>query len=137
MTGSPTKTDESQVIAAIEQQMDQLIIQDRVKLWAYPDVAVKLGEVIGRENASMAQVTRIVSADPTLAGAVLRLANSATHSRGGAEIRALADAVTRIGLQGIHHVALAAGLGREVCGPGPLKDLRFLVWRWSVASRSD
>ncbi len=118
----------------IERDMLDMIVADRVKLWAYPDVAIRLGQLLGRPEVGLAEISRIVSADPALAGAVLRLANSASYRRTGSEIRQISDAVGRVGIQAVYQVAVAAGLGRQVCMPGPLQELRFLAWRWSVSS---
>lgn len=121
-------------LAELERLVRNLVASDRVRLMAYPAVAVKLGQLLSDEQAGVAEVSKVVSADPTLAGAVLRLATSANYHRGGTEIATMAEAVGRIGLKGVHHVALATGLGREQCKVGPLQELRFLLWRWSVSS---
>ncbi len=118
----------------LEQAITELVSGNRVKLWAYPDVAVRLGQVLKREDVGLAEVARLVSADPALAGVVMRLANAVTYQRSGAEIQRVPDAVARIGIKGVHRLAVAVGLGSQVCKEGPLQVLRFRAWRWSVSS---
>lgn len=134
MTSSPPSASKPLEPMDIEQAIVELVAGNRVKVCAYPDVAVRLGRVLQRDHVGLAEVSRFVSADPALAGVVIRLANSATYQRAGAEIRQVSDAVGRIGLEAIHRVAIAAGIGKEVCKPGPLQVLRFRAWRWSVSA---
>jgi HD-like signal output (HDOD) protein len=119
---------------AVEREVAELVASGQVQIFAYPAVALKLGTLLRRDNVGVAEVSRVISADPALASAVLRLANSATYNRGATSTTQLTDAVTRVGLKAVHQVALAAGLGQEVCQAGPLQELRLLCWRWAVSS---
>jgi HD-like signal output (HDOD) protein len=119
---------------AVEREVAALVASGQVQIFAYPAVAIKLGTLLRRDNVGVAEVSRVISADPALAGAVLRLANSATYNRSSAGATTLTDAVTRVGLKAVHQIALAAGLGQEVCQTGPLQELRLLCWRWAVSS---
>ncbi|MBN1610166.1 MAG: HDOD domain-containing protein [Polyangiaceae bacterium] len=119
---------------AVEREVSELVAKGQVQIFAYPAVALKLGTLLRRDNVGIAEVSRVISADPALAGAVLRLANSATYNRGSTGATTLTDAVGRVGLKAVHQIALAAGLGQEVCQTGPLQELRLLCWRWAVSS---
>lgn len=72
---------------------------------------------------SLAQVVDAVKVDPLLAAAVLRIANSASHSR-GQPTTSLFTAITRIGEKELARLALASGLGVASTGAGPLLALR-------------
>jgi HD-like signal output (HDOD) protein len=133
-TGTPVTSVRHSAAQTIEREVSELIASDQVQIFAYPAVALKLGALLRRSNVSVAEVSRVISADPALASAVLRLANSATYNRSATTAAKLTDAVTRVGLRAVHQVALAAGLGKEVCQVGPLQELRLLCWRWAVSS---
>lgn len=117
----------------VERDVATLIETGRIELYPYPAVALKLSQVIHAKGTSVAGVARIVSADAALVGSVLRLANSPSFG-GGGQVTDLREAVGRVGFEALERFVMAAGLAQHACMAGPLQDLRFLVWRWSVTN---
>ena len=71
-----------------------------------PEVAQRILEI--REDnikVSSDQIGKLISADPSLAGKILKIANSAYYSR-GREIAKLAEAITVLGIRTIKSLAL-------------------------------
>src|SRR5512140_1635421 len=93
----------------------------------YPAVAARANEAARNPSLGLAEVTRIIKADASLAAVVLRCANSAFYRR-GSEVRSLLQAVTRIGAQEVLRIALAASLGAYARSAGSLSTARRLIW---------
>jgi len=72
-------------------------------------VALTILDATGRPNASTQEITRLVQADPAMAGRILRYANTA-HGGGMRHIVSLAQAITFLGLYRIRQVALGFSL---------------------------
>lgn len=118
--------------ARVQSFLDGLIARDEVAIFPYPDVALRLSELLSRSRYSASDVADVVSADPSLAAAVLRLANSALYSSSIRTITALPAAIARIGVDNLVRVVFASKVGEQACAPGPLSTLKFLVWRQSL-----
>ena len=67
------------------------------ELPGFPDVALRVRQVLGRDNISIDEVVRVVSAEPSLAVRLLQLANSAALNPGRQRITTLRTAVARVG----------------------------------------
>lgn len=68
-----------------------------VELPAFPDVALRVRQVLSRDNVSIDEVVRVVSAEPSLAVRLLQLANSTALNPGHHRITTLRTAVARVG----------------------------------------
>jgi HD-like signal output (HDOD) protein len=68
-------------------------------------------------DIGMAELVRVVEEDPTLGQALLRYANSAYYSTGGAVV-SLRHAAQRVGSSGVHNVVLGVMLEGMLCKPG-------------------
>jgi HD-like signal output (HDOD) protein len=108
------------------------VAQDAVKIPPYPAVAVKLQQILEREDYELPEIVAVVSSDPAIAAVVLRCANSALFGRGN--VTALQQAVLRIGVLEVARLSLAASLSGAAATAGPLQSLRRKVWHASVAS---
>src|SRR5258705_69928 len=61
----------------------QEVSSGRVELPSFPEVAMRVRNVLADEDVSNDKIARIVGSEAALAGRVLALANSAAFSRGG------------------------------------------------------
>jgi HD-like signal output (HDOD) protein len=116
----------------LEAAIQVKVSQDAVKIPPYPAVAVKLQQILDREDYELPEVVAVVSSDPAIAAVVLRCANSALFGRGN--VTALQQAVLRIGVLEVARLSLAASLSGAAATAGPLQSLRRKVWHSSVAS---
>ena len=124
----PTAPDEGAIDAAIV----DLVARNAVKVPPYPAVAMRVDEMVGRQDYGLAELSRLVASDQSLAADALRCANSAFYSR-GAEVTSLNAAITRIGAKEVVRLALASGLGAHARKPGPLAALKRRVWLEALA----
>ncbi len=116
----------------IEEAVLGLIARGAVKIPPYPAVALKLNQIVNRENYGLPDILAVVSSDQALTTDVLRCANSAFFGKG--EVTSVQQAVGRIGSKEVVRLALASGLAASARGPGALATLKRQVWEGSVAS---
>jgi len=67
------------------------------ELPGFPEVALRVRQVLSRDNVSIDEVVRVVSAEPSLAVRLLQLANSVALNPGRQRITTLRTAVARVG----------------------------------------
>jgi HD-like signal output (HDOD) protein len=69
----------------------------KIDLPSFPDVAIRVGQLLNDPNASMDQLGRVVGSDPALAARLLLVANSSSFNRSGKHISDLRTAINRLG----------------------------------------
>ncbi|MDQ8022383.1 MAG: HDOD domain-containing protein [Moraxellaceae bacterium] len=100
-------------------------------LWSLPDVYYRVREAIEDPDVSTDELARLVSADPALAGTLLRLANSAFFGF-PRRIETLSRAISLIGLDEVTEAVLASVLAASFSSVAPIDlDMRRF-WRGSV-----
>ena len=107
----------------LELELKERVARRAIHLMPQPQTALRLRKLVADPAHSLSQVVDAVKLDPMLAAAVLRIANSVSHSR-GQPLTSLTSAVTRIGEKELARLALAAGLGASCTTAGPLLALR-------------
>ncbi|HRD35700.1 MAG TPA: HDOD domain-containing protein [Rhodocyclaceae bacterium] len=100
-------------------------------LASLPTVYLRIREELDSENCSLAEVARIIAADPALSARVLHVVNSALYGYGG-RIDTIQRAVTILGLQQVHDLVLAMSIGSvfQNVKPEHMNMKRF--WQGSV-----
>ncbi len=116
----------------LELTLHAAIARGEVVVPPYPGVALKLAELVRREDWGTKEVVALVSADPVLAADVIRCANSAYYGR--AQATALLPAIGRVGAQEVVRLALISGLGPAARAPGSLGKIKRRAWQDGVAS---
>lgn len=95
-------------------------------------VALKLLELTRRDDVSSGELARTLQMDPALAGRVLRAANSAAS--GGRAAVSIADAVVRVGFEGVRRLAMSFSL-LERNGEGACREFDYRAfWSRSLAA---
>jgi len=97
---------------AFVQSLAAELSRGHVELPAYPEVAMRVRQVLGDEGVTNARIAQVLGSDAGLTLRVLALANSAALSAGGRPITDLAFAVTRIGHDHVRSAALAYALAQ-------------------------
>src|ERR1700754_606459 len=69
----------------------------KIDLPSFPDIAMRVRQVLGDENVKPEQVVRVVSAEPALAARLLNIANSAALNFTGKAVTDLRAAIARMG----------------------------------------
>lgn len=84
----------------------------RVDLPSFPDVAIRVREVVADPDVTNERIARVIVSDAGLATRMLAMANSAALSRGGKALTDLKLAVTRVGHDNVRSAALAYALAQ-------------------------
>ncbi|MEW5738139.1 MAG: HDOD domain-containing protein [Myxococcota bacterium] len=117
----------------LDAEIVSLMKQNAVRVPPYPAAALKLQALLSRAEHSLDEVVDVVKSDPTLAAAVLRVANS-VYFRRGQPATTLKAAVQRVGEKELGRLAMAAGLAHTALKSGPLAELRRGVWHQALTS---
>jgi HD-like signal output (HDOD) protein len=137
-TQPPASTDAAQMdlLVAASKAFAQIGVESRYTP-RRPSMLAQLLEALTDEEASLRELTRIVSKDPQLTGNLLRTANSPMYRVSSAPVESVERAATLLGTGGIRTL-LAASLMQPLA-TGPSSGLgRFgdMVWEHSLYSAS-
>jgi HD-like signal output (HDOD) protein len=116
----------------IPENLERLVTRGDFTVPPYPAAALRLKRLIDSGSFGLAEVADAAAADPALAAALLRLANSSLYRGNGPVITSLSRAVNRLGARPVAALAVAAGLSASACADGPLVDVKYHVWRRSL-----
>ena len=99
--------------------LDEKIKTDRLLLPTLPEIALRVRQYADDPEVTLAQMADTIAQDPALAAQLMKLANSAFLGR-AIKCNTLQQAVTRIGLSQIKHVATALALEQLFVSKYPL-----------------
>ena len=106
-------------------------LREDLALPALPEVLVRLDRMLRDPDVDLRKVSDLAATDAVLAAQVVRMANSAYYSRGGAALTGLAPSVQRLGLRALRGLVYALAMPRifgERGGDFPAREL----WRHSL-----
>jgi diguanylate cyclase (GGDEF)-like protein len=109
------------------------LITDQLSLPSPPAIAVQILNTVQRDDASLQDLARIISADPALTAKLLRVANSSFYSLPN-RITSIERALTVLGMNVIKNIALSFAIAGDLRGneQGGF-DFNYF-WRRSVTS---
>jgi HD-like signal output (HDOD) protein len=90
--------------------MTTTLASGTVELPAFPQVVIKVQEVLKNQNYTVQTMAQAISTEPRLAARLLNMANSTAFNATGRVIIDLAVALTRLGAQKVNGVVLAHAL---------------------------
>jgi putative nucleotidyltransferase with HDIG domain len=85
-------------------------LESAVAVPSIPAAVVRLLSLLGSPDHTREEVVRVVRSDPGLVSEVLRVANSAAHSRGGPAVGTANEAVGRLGEQWLLKAVMARAM---------------------------
>ena len=96
---------------------------------AFPTLALRVLNLVADPNVRATDLAQLISKDPALSAAILKIANSATYSR-DFEVRSVRDAIVRMGL---NHLAQTAGAlaARTLFNPRTRAENAMMGPRWA------
>jgi len=110
--------------------LDVVLTSDRLP--SPSGVALQILELTRDEHASVEDLQRVLVADPALSGRILKFANSA-GARGNSEARTVGEAVVRLGMATVQHLALGFSL-LSAARSGPCEGFDYnRFWSGSLA----
>src|SRR5690349_19299913 len=84
-------------LAEFTRRMAADLSSELAELPSFPDVVMRVRQAMARDDVTVEEITRIVSAEPSLSVRLLRLANSAGVNPSGKRVSTLRAAIARLG----------------------------------------
>src|SRR5262249_54821910 len=92
------------------QSLAQELTSGKIDLPSFPDIVVRVRQVLADEDVRPDQVVRVISTEPALAARLLHISNSAALNFSGKPIADLRTAITRMGFNMVRSAAIAFAL---------------------------
>jgi HD-like signal output (HDOD) protein len=107
----------------------------KVELPSFPDIAMRVRQVLSDDSVSPEKVVRVVSSEPALAARLLQLANSAALNFSGKAVTDLRTAVARMGFNMVRSAAIAFAMSqlKKVDSLKGLEKPLDVLWRRSAS----
>jgi HD-like signal output (HDOD) protein len=107
----------------------------KVELPSFPDIAMRVRQVLADDNVSPDKVVRVVGSEPALAARLLQLANSAALNFSGKAVTDLRTAVARMGFNMVRSAAIAFAMAqlKKVDSLKGLEQPLDALWRRSAS----
>ena len=122
-------------VFAFVQALAAELSKGKVELPSFPDIALRVRQVLADDEVTQEKVTRIVGSEPMLAARLLQIANSAAINFSGRPITELRSAIARLGFNMVRSAAIAFAMSQLKKSENlkgleqPLDDL----WRTTAA----
>lgn len=84
----------------------------KVELPSFPNIALRVRQVLSDEEVSQEKVVRVVGSEPMLAARLLQIANSAAINYSGRPIIELRTAIARLGFNMVRSAAIAFAMSQ-------------------------
>ena len=106
----------------------------KIDLPSFPQVAMRIEQVLSDPDASIAEVVRLVGSEPALAARLMRVSNAASFNRSGKPITDLRTAINRIGYRMVRSAAIAFAMSqmRRGSGLGAVESRMNDLWQRST-----
>lgn len=134
ISASSTESGNPEVFAFVQALAAELS-NGKVELPSFPDIALRVRQVLADDEVSHEKVVRVVGSEPMLAARLLQVANSAAINFSGRAITELRSAIARLGFNMVRSAAIAFAMSQlkksdKLKGlEQPLDDL----WRTSAS----
>src|SRR5579884_4196803 len=108
---APTPAIDAEAFAFVQALAAELS-KGKVDLPSFPDIALRVRQVLADEQVSQEQVVRVVGSEPALAARLLQIANSAAINFTGKAITELRTAIARMGFNMVRSAAIAFAMSQ-------------------------
>ena len=119
----------SELAVAVRQHVDK----GDFEVPLLPEVARKVIELLQTPDADAVRLARLIQGDQTLAGHVMRVANSAAYSP-SSTIVSLQQAIARLGINLIGEIALAASVNGKLFNVACYETHIKKIWQHALAT---
>jgi HD-like signal output (HDOD) protein len=120
------------VFAAVQQILERIEAQPKY-IPRRPSLLPKLLATVNDNEATMAEMSRIIAQDPALTGNLIRIANSPIYRAAGQPVESIERAVTMVGVQGIRSIIATALLQPLMsAGSGAFSKFPEAVWEHTL-----
>jgi diguanylate cyclase (GGDEF)-like protein len=111
----------------------QKLIDKQINLPSPPAIVVQILNTVQKENASLQDLTQIISADPALTAKMLRVANSSLYALPN-KVSSIERALCVLGTNVIKNIALSFVVAKDIRGKGTVNFSLDYFWRRSVTA---
>ncbi|MTI62281.1 HDOD domain-containing protein [Methylophaga sp.] len=118
---------------SLEESLQQAIFEGFVEVPMLPEVAGQALSLAHDPEASAAQMAELIERDQSLAGHVMRIANSVAYTP-LANLVSLQQAVARLGMNVISEIALTAALSAKLFNTPGYEDYVEFNWQHAIAT---
>jgi HD-like signal output (HDOD) protein len=112
MPSAPQTAGVDQDAFAFVQELAAELSGGKIELPSFPDIAVRVRQVLADPEVVPERVVRVVSSEPALAAKLLQIANSAALNVSRKQVTELRSAVTRMGFNVVRSAAIAFALAQ-------------------------
>ena len=111
---------------------------DKFDLPGFPDVVMRLHQALGDDSSSVAEITELISSEPSLAARLIQLANSAAFNAGRMEVTDPRGAIQRLGFNNVRSTATSFAVAQLQNREWllPVRSELAVIWRRSNAVAS-
>ena len=113
--------------------LECLIKDQDLKLPSAPAIAVRILEVVKRDDFTFGELSSIIQSDPALAGRIMKLANSGLYSL-PRQVTSIDKAVSVLGVNALKNIALSFVLNKQFQGPRRERFDYDWFWRRSITA---
>jgi putative nucleotidyltransferase with HDIG domain len=122
-------------LTIVKQLLTQRIESGKLDMPLLPKVAGAVIALTQDENSDMSKLAELIQRDQSLASRIMKIANSPAY-RGVNQMSSLQQAISRMGMNVIAEVALAASVGAKVFQAKGYESDVANMWQHSLASSS-
>lgn len=123
----------SDAVGLISQKLEERIAANNLDVPMLPEVAGKVVRLTQDPDSEASSLAKLIQSDQTLAGNVMRIANSAAYSP-SSQMVSLQQAITRLGMRIVAEIALSASINTAMFNtPGFEKHINYQI-KYSLAS---
>jgi HD-like signal output (HDOD) protein len=128
----PPDPQHAPVFTAVQQILERIEAQPKY-IPRRPSLLPKLLATVNDNEATMAEMSRIIAQDPALTGNLIRIANSPIYRAAGQPVESIDRAVTMVGVQGIRSIIASALLQPLMAaGSGAFSKFPEAVWEHTL-----
>ncbi len=134
VAASPQSVGDPEAFAFVQALAAELS-KGKVDLPSFPDIALRVRQVLADEEVSQDKVVRVVGSEPALAARLMQIANSAAINFTGKPITELRTAIARMGFNMVRSAAIAFAMSqlKKVDSLKGLEQPLDELWRRSAA----
>jgi len=125
--------DNQQTEPELEALLNQAIAEGFVEVPILPEVANKAFMLANDKESDASQMAQLIESDPSLAGHVMRIANSAAYTP-MANLTSLQQAIARLGMVTVSEIAISAVLNAKLFNTPDYEGYAEAIWQQALAT---
>ena len=118
----------------LQQQLEPVLANPEFELPLLPSVGAEVIALTQSDDTDAKALAQLIQRDVSLAGHVMRIANSAAYASRG-QVQTLQQAIAKLGMRQISDMAVALSVGESVfTSAAAMQDILGYLWRHSLAT---